>query len=695
MTEMIKIRNIAVVGTFGSGKTTLLESLLYYMQAIPKRGSIEMGDTVSDFDPDEIRRHMSLNASLAQVEWEGMQYNFIDTPGYSDFIHETVTVLNIVDEVIFVLDPLKALDVTTQNLMTAIKERNLPCLLFVNKLDLDQSDYERFMDTMEKNTDFHDVFHLSLPLGQGQALTGTVEVLEEKGWVSDESLHGHEAKIPPNVDIQATLETLVEEVSESNDQLLDTYLETGHLPIAEVQKIIHDVFKTGKRHLLLSGSAKTGVGLHGLVAALRHLGTHPDEHPATTCYELHNREKNWQLKLHEEKLFSAYVFKTLSDPYLGKISLFRVLSGSLNNGQTVLNANRSSQERIGKIMRLMGKNTTSVGSLDVGDIGVVTKLKETQTGDTLLDSHLSGEPFVVFPLVQPEPIYSVSIQPLQNKDENKLSNGLHKLKDEDPFFTLSVDPHTHLSVLGGVGQTHVELLIERLKTRYEVEVMVSEPRVPYRETITVPAKAQGKHKKQTGGHGQFGDVWLRLEPQERGEGFVFESKIVGGVVPKNYWSAVEKGLREIMAEGILTGHPITDLKVTLYDGSHHAVDSSDLSFQLAAKIAFKAAFEQAKPTLLEPVMKLEITVPEEMTGAVLSDLSGRRGQPLGMESISGLQHIQALLILSEVLHYAPALTSVSHGQGTFSAAFSHYTEVLEPQKSHLIKELNQEPAAVH
>ncbi|MBT9544684.1 MAG: elongation factor G [Candidatus Sericytochromatia bacterium] len=689
MTEDSKKRNIAILGTFGSGKTTLVESLLHYLGAISQKGTIEAGTTVSDYDADEIRRHLSLGSSLCQVSTEdGWLFNFIDTPGFQDFLHESLDSLNVVESVILVLDPLKGLDITTQKLMAAIRERHLPCMLFVNKLDHDLADFETFAAQLEETPDFQNLYHLTLPIGHGHNLSGNVEVLEEEAWVTDESREGHAKEIPADVDVAQGLETLVEEVSEEDAHLLDTYLETGHLPVDEVRHVIHDSFKAGHRHLLLSGSGKTGAGLHSLVSALKYLAVHPEERGPVVCQDVENAEKTWEVDLTQEKLFSAYVFKTVTDPYLGKISLFRVFSGSLQNGQNVLNAN-GHNERIGKLMRMQGKKTEAVEELVAGDIGAVAKLAHTQTGDTLLATQLSGQTFVLYPLKKPEPIYAVAIAPKHRQDENKLANGLHKLKEEDPYFTLSVDPATHQSVLGGVGQAHVELLIERLASRYHVEVKLSEPRIPYRETITQMAEAQGKHKKQTGGHGQYGDVWLRLEPLPRGAGFVFETQIVGGVVPRNYWSAVEKGVQEILQEGILARQPITDLKVTLYDGSSHNVDSSDLAFQLAAKLAFRNAYEQAKPTLLEPIMQLEITVAEEQTGAILSDLGSRSGHPLGMELQRGVQVIQAELPMAEVLHYPPILTSLTHGQGSFSARFSHYAEMHELQKQQLKDQMRE------
>lgn len=689
MTELSKIRNIAVIGTFGSGKTTLMESLLLALKAIPHRGSIDKGSTVSDYDADEIRKHMSLNSSLCQVNWEGWQLNFIDTPGFKDYLHEAAVVLNMVENVIFVLDPLKGLDVTTQKLMQSIREKQLPCLFFINKLDHSEADFEAISETISHHPDFKHLFHLSLPIGSGQQLTGMVEVLEQQAWFVDAQGQPSSGEIPADVDADGAYEALVEDVSESDAELLDIYLETGGLPLDKVHATIHNSFKQGNHHLLLAGSGKTGVGVHSLIQALIHYGDDPGERAPTVCYDRHQPQHSWTVELHKEKLFCAYVFKTISDPYVGKISMFRVLSGSIHTDTNVFNANHLTQERFGKLLRLTGKKTEGLNELGVGEIGAVAKLKDTQTGDTLLATPLAAQPFVIYPLVKPEPIYSVAIGPLHKQDENKLASGLHKLKEEDPFFTLSVDPSTHQSVIGGVGQTHVELLIDRLKSHHHVEVEASAPRVPYRETILMSVEAQGKHKKQTGGHGQFGDVWLRLEPLPRGSGFAFESKIVGGVVPRNFWPAVEKGVQAIMQEGLLTRHPITDVKVTLYDGSAHSVDSSELSFQLAARLAFKNAFEKAKPTLLEPILHLEITVPEAATGGIISDLSSRRGHPLGMERNGNLQIIRAQMPLAEVLNYSPVLTSITHGQGTFTAEFSHYAEVPELQKRILIEQFKQ------
>lgn len=686
MAEISKIRNIAVIGSFGSGKTTLTESLLFAFGEIQQRGSIEPGSTVSDYTPDEIRRRRSLQTSLCQSEQEGWQFNLIDTPGGGEALPEVALVLNMVENVVFVIDPLKGLDVTAQKLMALVRQRELPCLCFINRLDQPQADYAAMAAKLAALPEFQNMFHLGLPIGSGAQLSGVVDVLEQQAWLGAD--HGAERLADQaGQEADAAYETLVEDVSESDAELLDIYLETGSLPLEKVYATIHASVQTGQRPLLLGGSARRGIGLQSLIQALKHYGNHPGERPETCCYDRHQPEQSWAVNLQQEKLFCAYVFKTLHDPQLGKLSLFRVFAGSIQTDTPVFNATQLAGERVGKLLRLSGKQTQSVPALEVGDIGAVARLRETRTGDTLLAQPLAVRPFVVYPLERPEPIYAVAIAPLHAQDAQRLSLNLQQLTQEDPFLTVTADELEN-QWLAGMGPAHVETQLERLR-QASIELTVSAPRVPYRETIARHAEAIGRFRQPAGGQGPGAEVRLKLEPLPRGGGFRFETQVSGGAIPRAFWSAVEAGVRAGLLQGPLTRYPLTDLKVTLLDGVYHPVDSSEEAFQQAARLAFAKACEQAQPILLEPILEVGIAVPEAITGNVLSDLGSRHGRPLGIERHLGLQLIRAEMPMAEVLNYAPALAALSQGQGYFDAHFSHYAEVPALQQRILISRLNQ------
>lgn len=692
MTNSDKIRNVALIGTFGSGKTTLTESILYGIGAINAKGNVEKGDSVSDYDPDEIRKNLSLNSSLCQGQWKEYQLNFVDTPGHPNYLNDSRAVMNAVDMVVLVVDGIKGVDVTSQKLWMNAQERNIPRFIFINKLDSDQVNLEEVVEDLTSIRLFKNAKLLTKPIGKGESLSGLADLSQGKAYIwKDKSAANPKLEaVPDDVDISAEYEEFVESIAESDEELLEKYLEEGELSSDDMAAGLKKAFVNQDLALILCGSAKDGVGSQALIDAIIRFGPSPLDKGEITCYDALEEGKTWECKLQDEQLFCGQVFKTISDPYLGKISLFRVLSGSIKADENTYNVRLNKSGRFGKIFRLLGKKQSAVSELKVGDIGAVAKLKETQTGDTMLSAAASSNPFHVYPIKFPEPIYSVAITPKTKNDENKLGTCLHRLKEEDPFFQVSVNPISRKTVLGGMGQTHVDLIVQRLKSRFEVEVDTSPPQVPYRETITAKAEAQGKHKKQSGGSGQYGDVHLRLEPLERGSGFEFVSSIVGGVVPRNYWPAVEKGVKGLMEEGLTIKNPIVDVKVDLFFGSYHAVDSNDLSFQLAARLAFKNAFANARPTILEPILDLEITVPEESTGDIISDMSSRRGRPLGMERSGRLQVIKAQLPMAEALNYAPSLTSITRGQGRFTAEFSHYEEVPSHIQDELISAFKRE-----
>ena len=689
--NITKVRNIAIIGPLGSGKTSLVESLLFTMGAITQKGTVEGGDTVSDYDQDEIRKQMSLNSSFASCEYKEYKFNIIDTPGANDYLNDSKTALHAADCVVLLIDAQKGIEVNVQKLWQYCKEEKLPIIIFINKLDVNDTDYFEVLKEINDNLEGKSI-PVYLPVGQGQNIKSMIDIIANKAyiWQDVNKPEGEFGDVPESEKklIEEYKGNLYETIAELDDALLEKYLEGEEIGNDELAKNLTKGFKNNSIAFIVGGSGKNNIGTKSLIDLLIRFGPSPDEHLPIICEDITTNEK-WECRLQDEKLFLAYVFKTVSDPYAGKISMFRLFAGQVSGEDSFYNANLRTTERFGRIFTLAGKKQTPVTELHCGEIGAIAKLKETQTGNTLMATASSSRPFTIYPLKIPAPIYAVAITPKTKNDENKLGNCLSKLKEEDPFFNVSIESHTHKTVLGGMGQTHVELNVDRLKSRFNVDIETTPPKIPYRETVTLKGEAQGKHKKQTGGHGQFGDVWLRLEPLPRGEGFVFASEIVGGAVPKQYIPAVEKGVVDIMNEGILIAHPIIDTKATLYFGSYHDVDSSELSFKLAARRGFKNAYEKANPVILEPILNVEVTAPDTYTGDIISDLNSRRGKVLGIDTKGKLQLIKAQVPMAEAVSYSPVLTSITKGQGSFLAEFSHYEELPHILKDKIINECKE------
>lgn len=690
--DIRKVRNVAIIGPLGSGKTSLLESILFTAKTIIQKGSVEESNTVSDYDPDEIRKQISLNSSVASFEYNGYKFNIIDTPGSNDYLNDTKTALHAADLLVLLIDVQKGIEVNAQKLWQYAKEHKLPVVIFINKLDVNETDYFEILKEIYDNLEGKTA-PLYFPVGKGQNIKQMIDIIENKTYNWEDAGKQPEGEIvdAPEGEKKTVEEykgTLYEIVAEFDDALLEKYLEGEQLTNEELTENLTKGVKNTSIGLILGGSGKNNIGTQCLLDLLIRFGPSPDEHPPITCEDITTNER-WECRLQDEKLFLAYIFKTVSDPYAGKISMFRIFAGQVSGEDSFYNANLRSTERFGRIFTLLGKKQTPVTELHCGEIGAVAKLKEAQTGNTLLATASSNHPFTIYPLKYSAPIYSVAITPKTKNDENKLGNCLSKLKEEDPFFTVSIESHTHKTVLGGMGQTHVELIVERLKSRFNIEIETTPPKIPYRETINLKSEAEGKHKKQTGGHGQFGHVWLRIEPLPKGSGFEFASECVGGSVPKQYIPAVEKGLVDILSQGILIAHPIIDIKVTLFDGSYHEVDSSELSFKLAGIRGFKNAYEKANPVILEPILNVEVTAPGSYTGDIISDLNSRRGKVLGIDTKGKLQLINAQVPMAEAVSYSPILTSITKGQGSFLAEFSHYDELPAMLKDKIINECKE------
>ncbi|MBI4454468.1 MAG: elongation factor G [Acidobacteria bacterium] len=672
--EPENIRNIALVGHGGAGKTSLLSAALYSAGAVNRLGRVDEGTTVTDYEEEEIARKITLKAALAFCEWNKTKINWIDTPGYRAFIHEVKAVMPAVEGVIVVIDAVSGVEVQTELVWEYAQDFELPRMIVINRIDRDRASFERAMQSIESTWGRAPV-PVQLPLGEEKDFRGIIDLLTNKayGYSLDGSGKFTEEPIPAEKEKMArsSREKLVEMVAESSDLLMEKFFETGTLDgedmIAGLKQAVMDstvipVFIT---------SATSNAGVKQLLDHVVELIPSPLERKPVEAKDPKTQQA-MAVKVDPNGPAAAFVFKTIADPFAGRVSLFKVFSGSLKTDSAIYNVNKESTERLAALQATQGKSHENMPEVKAGDIGAVAKLKDTTTGDSLTDR---AYPVLFKKVSFPEPAISFAIEPKSRGDEDKISSAVAKILEEDGSLRFLRDPQTNEFLLSGSGQLHVEVAVERLKKKYGVSVTLKPPKVPYRETITAFAEAQGRHKKQTGGHGQYGDCWIKIESLGRGEGFVFEDKIFGGAIPKNYIPAVEKGIQEAAQRGYLAGYPVVDFKVTLTDGSYHEVDSSELAFKIAGSLAFKKAMEQAKPVLLEPVMNAEIYCPEESAGDLMGDLNGRRGRILGMDSKGHMQIIRAQVPFAEMLTYAPDLTSMTGGRGSFHMEFSHYDQV--------------------
>jgi elongation factor G len=667
------IRNVAVVGHGGCGKTSLVSALLFDASAVNRLGRIEEGTTVTDFDPDEIERRISLLAALAFAEWKKTKLNLIDAPGYANFLSEARAALRVADAALVVVDAVAGVEVQTQKVWGYAEEGGLARLVAVNRMDRDNASFERALEAVQKSFG-RSAVPIAVPIGEGKGFKGVLDLVSEKAQLYAEDASGklQTAEIPAAQQeaAKAWREKLVEMVAESNEDLMEEFFEKGTLSQEQLAQGLRKAVIAGKVCPVLPTSSLLNVGVQALLDALVDLAPSPLDRGEAQGAGPANTEVR-RKPLATEPL-SAFVWKTLVDPHAGRISLFRVYSGTLKSDTAVHNTSRDVAERVGSLLLLQGKNQTQVPELQAGDIGAVAKLKDTQTGDTLADkAHPIAYPKVGFG----EPATTFAIEPKTRGDDDKISTALQRLLEEDPMLRVSRDAQTHEMLLSGAGQLHIEVVVGRLRKRYKVEVNLKKPKIPYRETIKGSAEAHGRHKKQTGGHGQFGDCKIRMKPLPRGSDFKFVDDIFGGSIPRNFIPAVEKGIQEARLKGFLAGFPMVDFQVELFDGSYHDVDSSEMSFKIAGSLAFKDAVPKCRPTILEPIMNVEIAVPDEYAGAVMGDLSSRRGRPQGMEPKGSLQVIKAEVPLAEMLSYDAELTSMTGGRGSYHMEMDHYDEV--------------------
>jgi len=662
--------NVALVSHGGAGKTSLVESMLFRSGAITRLGSVQEGNTTSDFDPDEVSRGMSVSLALAPAEWKGSKVNLLDTPGYADFFGEVVEAVRVADAGVVVIDGVSGTQVGTEQVWRALDERSLPRIVVVNKLDRENSDYDRVLDQLRERYG-KQIVPLTIPVGRENNLGGVVDLLARTAMLGDSREAGDvPAEASDAVDMHR--EALVEAICELDDDLINLYLEGEDLPADQLQSVLANAVRAGSLIPVLATSASRQIGVDSVLDTIVNLL------PSAAA----GAEAAANGKL------AALAFKTIADPYIGRMTFVRVFSGVLNGDSHVWNAAKSRDERITQVMYMRGKTQEATQRIGLGDIGVIPKL-EASTGDTLT---VREDPVVLSGLKFPETSYSASIHPKTRNDVDKLSTALGRILEEDPTLKVYRDDSTNETIMSGLGESHIQIAAERLARKYGVNVDVGLPKVAYRETISVPAKAEGRHVRQSGGHGQYGVCNLEIEPMDRSGGFEFVDKIVGGVVPRQFIPAIEKGIRESMDHGTLAGFPVVDVRVSLVFGKYHPVDSSEAAFKMAGSIGFKNAISDARPVLLEPVMQVSVTVPDEYTGDIIGDLNGKRARVQGMNPASGYTTVEAQVPQGEMLRYATELRSMTQGRGIFTMRFSHYDEMQPHAAQKVIEDRKKELA---
>jgi elongation factor G len=686
------IRNLLLVGHGGSGKTTLLEAMLYTSGAITRMGTVEDGSTVSDHDPDEQRRQISVSLAMAPIEWRDAKLNILDAPGTADFVGDLRSAIRAADAVIIVVSAVDGVEVQTEYAWELAVQEGLPRAIFVNKLDRERADFGSTLDQLVASFG-NQVAPFELPIGAEHEFAGIADLLHEKADLYPSGPNAEESEWPDEIHAMAdpAREKLIEAVAESDDAMIEKYLEDGTLPEEDIIRGAKEGFANARVAPVLVGSASKAIGIDRLLDFIVEEFPSPLDRAPLTVIGKGGEEK--QRTCDPTGPLTAFVFKTVSDPFVGHITMFRTFSGKVRPDSSVHNATQGTDERIGQLFALKGKEHESVSEVPAGDIGAVAKLPHTHTGDTF---STKDDPVQLAPVELPEPLLAYAISPKTKGDEDKLATGLARLREEDPTFRVSRNEETHETVIYGMGEAHLGVQIERLKAKFGVEVETKPAKIAYRETIRSKAKAQGRHVKQSGGHGQYAVCDIEIEPVPRGEGFVYEDKIYGGAIPQQFIPSIEKGIVKTMSEGVLSGNPMVDIKVTLVDGKFHAVDSSDMAFQIAGSLALKEAVESAGVALLEPIVQLEVSVPEAFTGDIMGDLNAKRGKIQGMEQAgAGKQVIRALVPQGEVARYVIDLRSMTGGRGAFSMTFSHYEEMPQHLAQKVIDEHQQAREEAH
>ena len=684
-----KLRNVGIVSHGGAGKTSLAEALLFNAGAISRLGRVDDGTTTTDFEPEEVKRKVTISTALAPCEWRDNKVNFLDTPGYADFLGEVEGTLRAVEGALIVLCAASGVEVDTEKVWKYATDLNLPKFAFVNKMDRENADFYNVISEMQQNFG-NSVLPIQLPIGTEDTFRGVVDLIKMKALLpaNTQCTQYLENDIPEDLFEQAVdaRQKLIEAIAETDDDLLSKYLEGEELNSEEIQSGLLKGISECKIYPVMCGSAYKNIGIQQLLDYIVSYIPSPVERLVAGVHPVSKEpiERNYK------DAFSAMVFKTTADPFVGRLSYIKVFSGTLKPDSMLYNVSKEKTERIGTVFTLKGKHQDSLSVVHAGDIAVVAKLQETSTGDSIAEKE---KPILFEAIDYPKPMFTMCIEAKNKGDEDKLGNAIHRLLDEDPTLKVHKNVETNQLLLNGMGELHVDIMAERMKRKFGVEVLLHSPKVPYRETIRGTVKVEGKHKKQSGGHGQYGHVWLQLEPLSPGGQFEFVDSIFGGAVPRQYIPAVEKGVKEAMNGGVLAGYPMVDIKVILQDGSYHTVDSSEMAFKIASIMAFRKGALQAKPVLLEPISNVEVHVPESYMGDVIADLNGKRGRILGMEPVGkGLGVIKAQVPSSEMFRYSIDLRSITQGRGSFDLDFSHYEEVPQRIAETIISSVKKEKA---
>ncbi|HEX5435045.1 MAG TPA: elongation factor G [Candidatus Angelobacter sp.] len=689
------IRNVVVIGHSHSGKTSLVSAMLYTGGTTPKLGRVDDGSTVTDHDEEAIARQMTVSTGIAPLEWHNTKINLLDTPGFTLFAHEGKIAMSAAEACMVVVDGVSGVEVVTEKVWQYAEEINLPRVIVVSRMDRERADYEAALESL-RSAFGRQIVPVQLPIGKEKDLKGVIDLVTMKAYTYDMGGNGKgkEGPIPANLQAaaQAAHEKLVEIVAEGKDELMEEFFDKGTISEEHLIPALHEAIRDDKIFPVLFASGLGNIGTDHLLDFVVDYCPTAAEHAAVhSAPDSTGNGHGGDRKVTDGEPASVYVFKTANDPFAGRITYFKVFSGVVKNDATLQNFTRSTSEKLAHLSLPQGKSLLPIAELHAGDIGAVAKLKDTLSGDTLGDK---ANPIQYPGVTLPEPAITFAIEPKSRNDEDKLSNGVHKLMEEDPMLRFFRDEQTKEFLIAGTGQQHIEVVVSKLKKRYHTEVNLKAPKVPYRETIRGKADVQGRHKKQSGGHGQYGDCKIKMEPMERGKGFEFVNDIFGGAIPKNFIPAVEKGIVEAAQRGFLAGFPVVDFRVILYDGSYHDVDSNELSFKTAGRIAFKKAMEQAKPTLLEPIMKVEITIPDEFAGSIMGDLNSRRGRIQGMENKAGKTIVKAEVPMAEMLTYGADLTSMTQARGSFNMELSHYDYVPVVNQEKIITQFKAERGEV-
>ena len=682
-----KVRNVALIGHGSSGKTSLAAALLFDYGATSRLTKVDKGNTVTDYEPEEVERKISINAAVCFFEANDHKITCVDTPGYSHFLWDAKAALRAVDGAVVLVDGVSGVEVGTEKVWEMLEEDELPRLVVINKLDRENANFKRALESVSQFFG-RSAVPVQLPVGEEKDFVGVIDLIRMKALIfePDESGKFREEDVPAPLKAEAAKkrEELIEMIAENDEKLMEKYLEKGELTPEEIHSGLKKAVFSRQLYPVFACSALLNIGVQALAAGVVELLPNPLDKASIQATV---KGQPGSVRTSVDEPLAALVFKTISDPYTGRISLLRVFSGKLNPDSVVTNSTKENDEKLGGLFFLQGKDQIPAGQAKCGDIVATAKLKVTSTGDTL--SAKGAE--ILLPSIRfPEPSISFAIEPKSRADEDRISQASHRIMEEDPTVRFERDPDTNQLLISGGGELHVRIITDKLKKRYNVDIDLKPPKISYKETIKGRADVQGRHKKQTGGRGQFGDVWIKMEPLPRGQDFVFEDKIFGGAIPRNFIPSVEKGIQEARKKGVLAGYPAIDFKVTLYDGSYHEVDSSDIAFKIAASKAFKLAMREAKPTILEPVMSVEVYTPEAYMGDIMGNLNGRRGKLQGMEQKGNMRIIKAVVPMAEMLDFEPTLTSITGGRGSFMMEFSHYEEVPSHLQQKIIAEAVKE-----